>query len=607
MSDVEGTSVTPTREIFAEDATPMREEDLDSEMSDVDVQLESSSSSSSSTFDSKKGPSAEHLKEQGNQMFAQGDVHSAMELWKNALKQVLKGSLLPSSSTRDLTVQIRLNLCSGHLKLSEWTDALTQSEVVLRMYPSNEKALYRNATAHLKLQEFNLAEKTLDRLEEVNPENMAASALRREVAQEKAQVAKQRKSLFARMMQVSSSPPSADSPDKEKEEKGQESLSASVGASTGLHSSTQSASAGALGSSADCRGEIEWQPEDRDDSLWGKSYSVDSEADCGSIRRLLTLSLPLTTLHAVERAAAAGGRLGEEMRRLPSKERLCVHFVGARGDFEMSSSFAAFFLRMPRLRFLSVVCVGFLDKGDSWGRSLATEQLTPPIPKKVESVGGRSMEDREDPRIHLRLWKGTYHSFLNQNDDEKLENDRDCLLPDIVVFANAGLSLSVNSWAPSLAAVAKRNFPAVITGYSARDEPTNDALDMETVARAVGLHVHVPTEFNRYAIWLRHPEKRQMATKVWRGYYQPPREIFSDTGKNAVLMVGMGAARPAESLQDLREPQEATRGTTIPSYLFECEQEALKKTLVSLDVEILGVPKTWEGGEGESKEATQKA
>jgi len=71
----------------------------------------------------------------------------------------------------------KLNEAACHLKLSDWAGAVKACGDVLKDLPQSEKALYRRATAYMKLSEHHLAETDLRRCLEVNADNREARRL----------------------------------------------------------------------------------------------------------------------------------------------------------------------------------------------------------------------------------------------------------------------------------------------------------------------------------------------------------------------------------------------------------------------------------------------
>lgn len=139
---------------------------------------------------------AAHLKEEGKEKFARGDVEEAMESWAHALDALCAPparpedgacaplgatpSFLTDPSFREMRLALFLNLAMGHKKLKQWRHAVNYCEEVLYEDPARTKALYHKASALGELCEWQEAEQTAARLEETGDEGKSLASKMRE-------------------------------------------------------------------------------------------------------------------------------------------------------------------------------------------------------------------------------------------------------------------------------------------------------------------------------------------------------------------------------------------------------------------------------------------
>lgn len=98
------------------------------------------------------------------------------------------------------------------------------------------------------------------------------------------------------------------------------------------------------------------------------------------------------------------GRLRRQLlRSLYRRHHLCVHVVGTRGDVEMECQWTAALKRIPKLKTLQIVFIGFQDPDDRWSRGLREGILSPPLAKRQGLSEGK--------KLTCRLFKGLYQLF----------------------------------------------------------------------------------------------------------------------------------------------------------------------------------------------------
>mmetsp|Transcript_147350 Transcript_147350/g.274586 ORF Transcript_147350/g.274586 Transcript_147350/m.274586 type:complete len:607 (+) Transcript_147350:199-2019(+) len=141
---------------------------------------------------------ANHLKDEGKDKFARGDVKEAMECWVHALDALCLPPPRPEgeesapapllappeinndAQVKELRITLLLNLALGHKKLRQWRHALTYCDEVLLEEQENVKALYRKADALGELCEWREAEETAAKLEETTEEGKKLAQQKRE-------------------------------------------------------------------------------------------------------------------------------------------------------------------------------------------------------------------------------------------------------------------------------------------------------------------------------------------------------------------------------------------------------------------------------------------
>ena len=148
--------------------------------------------------------SAENLKERANALLNAGYVANAMRKYVRAtwlmqdgkekedpaapMTEVVgigkgdeprKTRFLDSQAkaVKALRVSLHLNLAAGALKLQENYGALAAAKVARQLEPEAVKPLYREATAHVALQDFTTARECLTQLLKIEPQNSAARKL----------------------------------------------------------------------------------------------------------------------------------------------------------------------------------------------------------------------------------------------------------------------------------------------------------------------------------------------------------------------------------------------------------------------------------------------
>lgn len=98
------------------------------------------------------------------------------------------------------------------------------------------------------------------------------------------------------------------------------------------------------------------------------------------------------------------GRLQRRLiRSLYRQRHLTIHIIGVRGDIEMECQWTSVLKRIPKLKTLQIVFIGFHDSDDRWTRGLREGVISPPLTKSQGLSGGK--------KLTCRLFKGLYQLF----------------------------------------------------------------------------------------------------------------------------------------------------------------------------------------------------
>lgn len=73
----------------------------------------------------------------------------------------------------------------------------------------------------------------------------------------------------------------------------------------------------------------------------------------------------------------------------------------------MEAQWTAVLRRVPKLRTLQIVFIGFQDEDDKWSRGLREGAMSPPLTKTQGLSGGK--------KLVCRLFKGLYQLFVKVN------------------------------------------------------------------------------------------------------------------------------------------------------------------------------------------------
>ncbi len=143
-------------------------------------------------------------KDEGNQLYRIGK-------WRRSLKKYKKAQGFVDSNydmkddekvqAKGMKVISYLNMAACNLKLSEWKEAIQNCDHVIKEEKNNVKALFRRGQAYISLDQWQDAQRDLDTILEIEPENKEA---KREIARLKRKRIEQDKKdrrVYARIFQ----------------------------------------------------------------------------------------------------------------------------------------------------------------------------------------------------------------------------------------------------------------------------------------------------------------------------------------------------------------------------------------------------------------------
>ncbi|CEM26318.1 unnamed protein product [Vitrella brassicaformis CCMP3155] len=127
------------------------------------------------------------FKDYGNERFKQGDNVTARDKYKEGLKVLKKAEGVHGAA--EIGKSLHLNLAAVHIRLGEWFEAIQSATEVIKLDPTNVKALYRRG--HARSQSGYLEDARGDFVELLKYDSANADALR-ELAKLKTKIAEQK-------------------------------------------------------------------------------------------------------------------------------------------------------------------------------------------------------------------------------------------------------------------------------------------------------------------------------------------------------------------------------------------------------------------------------
>jgi len=124
--------------------------------------------------DEEKLEYAKSKKEEGNQFFKKGKYNIAekrYEMGLNAIKYANEWKDDEKNQAEELQILLNNNIAAIKSKTKKWKDVIKYTNDVLKINPSNVKALFRKGVAQSTLSEYEEAKKTLSKALEIDPDN----------------------------------------------------------------------------------------------------------------------------------------------------------------------------------------------------------------------------------------------------------------------------------------------------------------------------------------------------------------------------------------------------------------------------------------------------
>lgn len=232
------------------------------------------------------------------------------------------------------------------------------------------------------------------------------------------------------------------------------------------------------------------------------------------------------------------------IRSIYRHRSLLVHVLGARGDAEMECTWTAVLKRIPKLRNLTMVFIGFNDGDDKWCKALKEGIVSPPLTKSQGLSGGK--------KLTCRLFKGLYQLFLSQHPDV-LTNRRHPYYPDLVLIPEPRLAKYFDMWITPLTELIDHKIPTIVTAYSAVDRETHEAQNLPIIVKRLGGEWAMPLRPNVYAIKVK-PEAECPPMELWAPSGETREKFSGISAKHAVwgCFYGKDGRKDYESIEELK-------------------------------------------------------
>jgi hypothetical protein len=158
----------------------------------------------------------------------------------------------------------------------------------------------------------------------------------------------------------------------------------------------------------------------------------------------------LQFLHAAELAASVDALDLEAAS-------LTLHVLGASSDYEGHAEWDGLLQRLPNIRELHVVMVGFVGKNHktaNWQEHLAFDKAY------VEETGQISNSSFNGGKAKLKItrFQGTHCQYRTAQGDAYQP-------PEVAVLFNPGLDSYFDAWAPTITGLIDDSTPIIVTGY----------------------------------------------------------------------------------------------------------------------------------------------
>jgi tetratricopeptide (TPR) repeat protein len=150
----------------------------------------------------KKVRAIEATREHGKQLFEEGNFQHAYAVYERGIL-IANGCFSltdeQQAAVDDHEFALELNMAACMLKLGNPTKALSHARVASRLQPKSVKAHYRIAVAHVDLVSYDKAREELEIVENLDPGNAGARALRQRIAKEEREAASSERQVAAAM------------------------------------------------------------------------------------------------------------------------------------------------------------------------------------------------------------------------------------------------------------------------------------------------------------------------------------------------------------------------------------------------------------------------
>eukprot|EP00392_Amoebophrya_sp_AT5.2_P011156 g11231.t1 len=148
--------------------------------------------------------SCKEYKEKGTASWKKGDCEEARDLWLEAYSYIEEGYFGEVQEETDaLQKSLNLNLAQAGLKTGDWELAVQRANLVLAAEPENAKALFRRASALIKMEEFDQAKADLTLANKIDPKDAGVRAKFQELKQVQEAYKKKQKSQFGGLFKAS--------------------------------------------------------------------------------------------------------------------------------------------------------------------------------------------------------------------------------------------------------------------------------------------------------------------------------------------------------------------------------------------------------------------
>ncbi|KAK7197324.1 TPR repeat [Novymonas esmeraldas] len=147
---------------------------------------------------------AQQAKEDGNRLFADGDLRAAVQAYSMTVDMTDgRRDLLPDEeAATQLRLSALLNRCLCYTRLSSFPEAVKDAQAAAQLAPTSLKAHYRLTYALCGAQEYEAAEQSCAAYTQLGGGDADVAAMRSTIAAGKAEVARTRKDMYSKMFRA---------------------------------------------------------------------------------------------------------------------------------------------------------------------------------------------------------------------------------------------------------------------------------------------------------------------------------------------------------------------------------------------------------------------